>query len=70
MQEWEDFLILEPLAGNVDADLPHRNPLIPQALPLTGNDFFVQDVHDGVDATRNSTVCVVSMFRIPSYSLH
>jgi hypothetical protein len=24
MQKWNDFLILEPLAGNGDADLPHR----------------------------------------------
>jgi hypothetical protein len=29
MQEWEDFLILEPLAGGVDTDLPHRNPPTP-----------------------------------------
>jgi hypothetical protein len=29
MQEWEDFLILEPLAADVDTDLPHRNPPTP-----------------------------------------
>jgi hypothetical protein len=29
MQEWKDFLVLEPLAGDVDADLPHRNPPTP-----------------------------------------
>src|SRR5712691_1709503 len=57
MQKWEDFLILEPLAGNVDADLPHRNPPTPQVLPLTGDDIFVQDVHDTVEATTNSSAC-------------
>jgi hypothetical protein len=29
MQEWKDFLVLEPLAGDVDTDLPHRNPPTP-----------------------------------------
>jgi hypothetical protein len=29
MQERKDFLILEPLMGDVDTDLPHRNPLTP-----------------------------------------
>jgi hypothetical protein len=29
MQEWEDFLVLEPLAGDVDPDLPHPNPPTP-----------------------------------------
>src|SRR5215510_10445958 len=51
MQEGEDFLILEPLTGNVDADLPHWNSPIPHALPLTGDDIFVQDVHDTVETT-------------------
>jgi hypothetical protein len=40
-QEGKDFLILQPLAANVDADLPHSHPPTPQALPLTGDDIFV-----------------------------
>jgi hypothetical protein len=29
LQERKNFLILEPLAGNVDPDLPHCNPPTP-----------------------------------------
>jgi hypothetical protein len=57
MQEGEDFLILKSLAGDVDANLPHPNPPTPQALPLTGDDIFVQDVHDVVEATTKSSAC-------------
>src|SRR5437016_3782309 len=57
MQKWDDFLILEPFAGNVNANLLHRNPPTPQALPLTGDDIFVQDVHDTVEATTKSSAC-------------
>src|SRR5262245_43455187 len=60
MQEWKDFLILEPLAGKVDTDLPHPNPPTPQSLSLAGNDIFVQDVHDEVEATTNSSACFKS----------
>src|SRR4030095_15647906 len=57
MQEWKDFLILKPLAGEVNADLPHPNPPTPQALPLAGDDIFVQNVHDTVEATTKSSAC-------------
>ena len=40
-QQWDDFLIVKPFAGDVDADLAHRNPPTPHALPLTGDDIFV-----------------------------
>src|SRR5437763_5674353 len=60
MQEWKDFLILEPLAGEVDADLPSPNPPTSQMLPLACDDIFVQDVHDEVDATTNSSACFKS----------
>ncbi len=54
MQEREDFLILEPFAGDVDTDLSHRNPPTLQALPLTCDDIFVQDIHDTVEATTDT----------------
>src|SRR5881409_2111623 len=60
MQEGNNFLILKPLAGGVNADLPHPHPPTPQALPLTGDDIFVQDVHDVVEATTKSSVCLRS----------
>jgi hypothetical protein len=41
MQEGNNFLILEPFASTVNADLPHPNPPTPQTLSLTGDDIFV-----------------------------
>jgi hypothetical protein len=60
MQEGDDFLILKPFVGDVDADLAHPNPPTPQALPLTGDDIFVQDVHEAVEATTKSSACLRS----------
>src|SRR5215510_52526 len=62
MREGNNFLILEPFAGHVNAALPHPNPPTPQALPLTGDDIFVQDVHDAGEATMKSSACFRSAF--------
>src|SRR6266700_1187040 len=60
MQEGNNFFIPEPFAGNVNADLPHPHPPTPQMLALTGNDIFVQDVHDADEVTTKSSACLRS----------
>jgi len=63
MQEREDFFILEFLAGDVVPNLSYWNPPTPQALPLTFDDVFVQDIHATVEATTNSSACLRSALR-------
>src|SRR5262247_585450 len=57
MQQGQNLLVFHPLATHVIAHVAHGNAPMPQALALTVNDIFVQNIHAAVGPTIYSAVC-------------
>src|SRR5687767_10497032 len=57
MQQGEDLLVFHPLSAHVISHVSHGNAPMSQALALTVNDIFVQNVHAAVGPTTYSAAC-------------